>query len=79
MADALNALGNFINSPPGQLATGCVFAGIVWKLFERIDGVLKDDTKEQFARWLRVRSVEVGILASEAATLQSTFVKMFER
>ena len=45
MADALTTVTNIINSPPGQVAAGAALAGIVWKFFERVEAVLKDDTK----------------------------------
>jgi len=50
MADTIT---NLINSPPGQLVAGGVLAGIVWKFFERVEGVLKDETKRRlrFGCW----------------------------
>ena len=50
MADALTNITKFINSPPGQLAAGGVLAGIVWKFFERVEAVLKDDTKSLLSK-----------------------------
>jgi len=39
-SDALTTITNLINSPPGQLVAGSVLAGIVWKFFERVEGIL---------------------------------------
>jgi hypothetical protein len=47
MPDALTAVTNLINSPPGQLVAGGVLAGIVWKFFERVEAVLNEDTKNR--------------------------------
>jgi hypothetical protein len=58
MPDALTTVSKFINSPPGQLAAGGVLAGIMWKFFERVEAVLKDDTKLEIAVWLL--GVKVG-------------------
>jgi hypothetical protein len=52
MPDALTTITKLIQSPPGQLAAGGVLAGIVWKFFERVEAVLKDDTKLEIAVWL---------------------------
>src|SRR5947208_3549605 len=49
MADALTTITKFINSPPGVLAAGGVLAGAVWKSFERVEAVLKDDSKLEIA------------------------------
>ncbi len=47
-----DSLTNFINSQPGQLAAGGVLGGIVWKFLERVESVLKDETKKEIAVWL---------------------------
>ena len=52
MTDVLTAITKLINSSPGQLTAGGVLAGIVWKFFERVEAVLKDDTKLEIAAWL---------------------------
>ena len=52
MADTLTTITNLINSPPGVLVAGGVLAGIVWKFFERVEGVLTDQTKFETAVWL---------------------------
>jgi hypothetical protein len=41
-----------IQSPLGQIAAGGALAGIVWKFFERVETVLTDQTKFEFAVWL---------------------------
>ena len=62
MSDALQTVTKFI----GQLAAGGLLAGGIWKLFERIEIVLTDETKHQVAAWLRVRSVESALIAESA-------------
>jgi len=52
MPDFLTTFATFINSPPGQIAAGSVLAGIVWKFFERVEGLLTDSTKFEIAVWL---------------------------
>jgi hypothetical protein len=79
MADTLTTISNFINSPPGQLTAGAVLAGIVWKFFEKVESVLKDDTKHEIARWLRVRNFETGIIANPPKPWPDTFTKVFDR
>jgi hypothetical protein len=64
----------FINSPPGQLVAGAALAGIVWKFFDKVEGVLTDQTKFQIAVWL------VGIEAGKTiAPWPGTFAKIFDR
>jgi hypothetical protein len=56
------------------LAAGGVLADIVWKFFERVEGVLSDQTKLEIAVWLlgvkAGRKVEPG---------PDTFAKVFDR
>lgn len=52
MSDALTTFTTFINSPPGVLVAGATLGGIVWKFFERVEGLLTDDTKLEIAVWL---------------------------
>jgi hypothetical protein len=79
MSDTLSTITQFVNSPPGQLAAGGVLAGMVWKFFERVEGVLTDNTRHGIARWLRVRNIETGILAEEAVNWPDMFAQMFDR
>jgi len=72
MADTIT---NLINSPPGQLVAGGVLAGIVWKFFERVEGVLKDETKKEIAVWL----LEVKPLSATFQSWPDTFAKVFDR
>src|ERR1700732_3199583 len=74
MADTLTTITNLINSPPGQLAAGGVLAGIVWKFFERVEAVLKDDTKLEIAVWLL--GAKVG---EKVQPWPETFAKVFDR
>src|ERR1017187_1433210 len=74
MPDTLTTITKLIQSPPGQLAAGGVLAGIVWKFFERVEAVLKDDTKLEIAVWL----LDIQV----TATLEdwpTTFRKVFNR
>jgi hypothetical protein len=74
MADALTTITKIINSPPGQLAAGGVLAGIVWKFFERVEGVLTDQTKLEIAVWL------LGVRVSQKVeSWPGTFSKIFDR
>src|SRR5260370_27982227 len=73
-----DTLTKFINSPPGQVAAGSVLAGIVWKLFEKVESILTDDTKHRIARWFRVKSFESGVVADETANWSYTFAKVFD-
>jgi len=74
MADALTTISKLINSPPGQLAAGGVLAGIVWKLFERVEAVLNENTKLEIAVWLL--GVKVG---QKVEPWPDTFAKVFDR
>ena len=74
MADALTNITNFVNSPPGQLAAGAVLAGIVWKFFERVEGLLTEQTKFEIAVWLV--GVQVG---QKVEPWPETFAKLFDR
>jgi len=58
MPDALTTITNLINSPPGQVAAGATFGGIVCKIFEKVEGMLPDATRFEIAVWLV--GVEVG-------------------
>jgi hypothetical protein len=75
MADAFEMFTKFVQSPPGQFAVGGALGGIVWKFFERVEAVLKDDTKLEIAVWLLSRK-------KVSPTFQSwpdTFAKVFDR
>jgi len=74
MPDALTTITKLIQSPPGQLAAGGVLAGIVWKFFERVESVLKDDPKLEIAIWLL--GVKVG---QKLEPWPGTFAKVFDR
>jgi hypothetical protein len=63
-----------IQSPPGQLVAGAALAGIVWKFFERVEGVLTDQTKFGIAVWLV--GVKVG---QKVGSWPETFAKVFDR
>ncbi len=62
-----------INSSLGQVATGAAFAGIVWKFFEKVEGILSDATKFEIAVWLV--GVEVG---KKVEPWPKTFAQVFE-
>src|ERR1039458_1891494 len=74
MNNTLTTLTHLINSPPGQLATGGVLAGIVWKFFERVEAVLTDQTKLEIAVWLV--GVKVG---QKIEPWPETFAKVLDR
>jgi len=74
MADVLDTVQKFINSPPGQLAAGGVLAGIVWKFFERVEAVLTDNTKLEIAVWLLGISTE-----RQVERWPNTFLGIFDR
>jgi len=78
MAD-LDTVTKLINSPPGQLVAGAALAGIVWKFFDKVEGVLTDRTKHEIARWLRVRCVESGLLTDSTVTWPGTCATIFDR
>jgi hypothetical protein len=74
MADTFTTITGFINSPPGQLVAGGALAGIVWKFFERVEGLLTDQTKLEIAVWL------VCVKTSdEVQKWSSTFIVMFNQ
>jgi hypothetical protein len=79
MADAVTTITKLIQSPPGQLVAGGVLAGIVWKFFERVGGVLNEQTNREIGRWIRVKSFETGVVAEEAVNWPETFAKVFDR
>jgi hypothetical protein len=74
MADAFDTVTKVVQSPPGQLAAGAALGGIVWKFFERVEAVLKDDTKLEIAVWLL--GVKVG---EKVEPWPDTFAKVFDR
>jgi len=57
MADFLTTFTELLNKPEaawgGRLVAGGVLATIVWKCFERVEAVLRDQTKFEIAAWLR--------------------------
>jgi hypothetical protein len=79
MADTLTTITELLNKPPAQFLAGGVLAGIVWKFFRRVEGVLTDATKHEIARWLRVRNVETGIVAEDTENWPDTFANLFDR
>lgn len=79
MSFDFDTITKLIQSPPGQAVAGAALAKLVWKCFEKIEGVLNDSTKKEIARWLRVKNVESGILADEAVKWPETFAKVFDR
>ena len=50
-----------------------MLAGIVWKFFERVEAVLKDDTKLEIAVWL------IGLRTVDRVPWPETFAKVFDR
>lgn len=64
-----------IGLPPivGQLVAGGIFAGIVWKFFERVESLLTDTTKSEIAVWL------VGVKVADRIPWPSTFTRTFDR
>jgi len=75
MPDALTTMSHLINSPPGQLAAGGVLAGIVWKVSERVEAVLTDQTKLEVAVWLLDRK-RLGPIFQN---WPETFARAFDR
>jgi hypothetical protein len=63
-----------IQSPPGTLAAAAVLAGVVWKFFEKVEGVLTDQTKFEIAVWLV--GVKVG---QKMEPWPRTFSKIFDQ
>jgi hypothetical protein len=58
----------------GQMITGALLAGIVWKFFERVQAVLNEDTKLEIAVWL------MGVeLSKNVEFWPNNFVEMFDR
>jgi hypothetical protein len=74
MADTLTTFTNLINSPPGQLVAGGVLAGIVWKVFDKVQAVLTEHTKFEIAVWLVGVKVEQKVMP-----WPETFAKVFDR
>jgi hypothetical protein len=52
MSTNLDSITRFLNSPPGVVTAGSVLAGVVWKFFDRVEGVLADKTRQDIAAWL---------------------------
>jgi hypothetical protein len=69
------SISNLINSPPGQFAAGAVLAGIVWKFFEKVESILKNDTKLEIAVWL----LGVKPFGPKMEPWPGTFAKLFDR
>jgi hypothetical protein len=61
MSDALTSFTKLVNSPPGVLVAGGVLAGIVWKFFERVESVLKDDTKLEIGPGFQSNSLDASL------------------
>ena len=74
-----DSLTKFLQSPPGQLATGTVLGGIVIAWFKRVGDLLRDDTNKEIARWIKVRGVETALVADDAENWPGTFAKVFDR
>lgn len=68
-----------LNKPPGQLAAGGVLFGAVFGFFKKVEELLKDSTKVEIARWLRVKNLEADLLAVEAENWPKTFTVIFDR
>ena len=74
MAFDLDTVQKLINSPPGQLMAGAALAGIVWKFFEKVEGILSDNTKFEIAVWL------IGVEAGKRVEpWPATFASVFQR
>lgn len=70
----LEAVQDFINKPPGQLAAGAVIFGVVSKFFEKVDNGLADTTKFEIALWL------VGVnVTDQVRPWPATFLVIFEQ
>jgi|SRR6185312_1618099 len=52
MLSTLDSFTKFVNSPGGVVTAGAVLAGIVWKVLEKVEGILPDQTKLEIAVWL---------------------------
>lgn len=74
MALAFPDIQHIITSPPGQLVAGSVLAGIVWKFFEKVEGVLSEQTKLEIAVWLRGVNV-----VEKVKPWPETFANVFDR
>src|SRR5260221_4689213 len=69
-----DSLTSFIIEPGKQAVAGGVLAGIVWKFFERVESVLKDETKKEIAFWLV--GVKVG---QKVEPWPRTFARVLDR
>jgi hypothetical protein len=65
MSDALSTFTELLNKPEaawgGRMAAGAILAGIVWKFFDKVEGVLADQTKFEIAVWLVGRQVSKNV------------------
>lgn len=73
MPDALTTITRFINSPPGALVAGGVLFGIVYKFFEKVEGVLNDGTKREISAWLVDQKAQPNFNKWAAAVLTIFF------
>src|SRR5579862_8242442 len=70
----LETITKVINSPPGVLVAGGALFGIVYKFFEKIEGVLNENSKLEIAVWL------LGVKVAPALqTWPETFRRAFDR
>jgi hypothetical protein len=72
MLMAIDGFTNLINSPGGVFTAGAAIAGVIWKSFDRVDGVLKDETKRDISVWL------CGVRSKTHVPLPATFKKVFD-
>jgi hypothetical protein len=70
-----DTVASLVNSPPAHLAAGGVLAGLIWKLFDRVDAVLNDDTKTEVALWLLHQEGR----GENVRRWPETFAKVFDR
>ncbi len=79
MPSIFASITDLINSPPAYLVAGGALATLVWKIFERIENVLTEGTKQEIASWLRVRSIDAALVAESLTNWPNTFTKIFDR
>ncbi len=77
--DAVETIQKFINSPPGQLVAGATLAGLVWKFFERVEGVANENWRLSISIWLLDQERTETSLASKAENWPSAFAALFDQ
>lgn len=79
LTNALDSITKLIDFPLVQLIVGLGVTGLVWKVFERVEGVLTEDTKLEIGLWLlgttKYSTLDLDMPASVRSAVRKVFGK----